>query len=189
MNATTEQFGRVLAKYALTRPLSPEEQRYILKRRKAVLKKLLRQKGAYGAFFMTLLGIQLFFKKFGISLSLIQTKFIAGVTAAAVSAVSMTGAYTAARYVSYRIDRARHAGQPAEARTPSVQDEKAAPAPQLTTDSAIRQYYNKLEQIDLDDGTRFVGAVIYQDASAVRIHTVHGIIEIPVTSIKSIRIK
>jgi hypothetical protein len=189
MNETTEQFGRVLTKYALSRPLSPEDQRYILNQRKASLKKLLRQKEAYGAFFMTLLGIRLFFKKFGISLSLIQSKIIAGVTAAAVSAGSMTGAYTAARYVSYRIDRARHAEQSAEVRTPPVQEEKAAPAPRLSTDSAIRKYYNKLEQVDLDDGTRFVGAVIYQDARTVRIHTVHGIIEIPVTSIRSIRIK
>jgi hypothetical protein len=188
MNATTEQFGRVLTKYALTRPLAPEDQRYIVKQRKAALTKLLRQKGAYGAFFMALLGIQLFFKKFGLSLSLIQSKIIAGFTAAAVSAGSMTGAYTVARYAAHRIDRARHEEQEPVRARPAPAGEKAA-APRLTTDSAIREYYNKLEQVDLDDGTRFVGAVIYQDASIVRIHTVHGIIEVPVTGIRSIRIR
>ena len=185
MNASTEQFGRVLTKYALTRPLSPGDQRHIMKQRKAALKTILRQKGAYGAFFMTLLGIQLFFKKFGVSLSIIQSKIIAGVTAVAVSAGSMTGAYTAARYVSYRIDRARHEEHRKEEALP---EEKAA-APQLATDGAIRKYYNKLEQVDLDDGTRLVGAVIYQDARIVRIHTVHGIIEVPVSSVRSVRIR
>lgn len=198
MSTVTEQFGRVLEKYSLSRPLSRDEQRHILKRRKAGLRLILRRKGGYGGLFIAIVGVQLFFRKFGISLSLVQSKIIAGATAAAVSAGSMTGAYTAARYVKLRIDgAARRAAVPAAVETrPAPAEVKASPrgklkitAPSLTTDSAIRKYYNKLEQVDLDDGTRLVGAVIYQDAVTVRIHTIHGIIDIPVTSIQRIRIR
>lgn len=198
MSAATEQFGRVLEKYSLSRPLSREEQRYVLKRRKAGLRRILRRKGGYGALFMAIIGVQLFFRKFGISLSLVQSTIIAGVTAAAVSAGSMTGAYTAVRYVKLRIDEAaRRAAVPAAVETRPAPAKAKKPArgkakttaPSLTTDSAIRKYYNKLEQVDLDDGTRLVGAVIYQDAVTVRIHTIHGIIDVPVTSIQRIRIR
>ena len=190
MSITTEQFSRVLEKYSLSRPLSQGEQRSILKRRNDGLRMILRQKGGYGALFLAILGVQLFFKKFGLSLSLLQSKIIAGVTVAAVSAGSMTGAYTAARYVMIRIDEAsRRAEIPAAIDAPPAPAAVNKPAPALATDSAIRTYYNKLEQVDLDDGTRLVGAVIYQDSSTVRIHTIHGIIEIPVASVRSIRIK
>jgi hypothetical protein len=190
MNTTTEQFGRVLAKYSLSRPLSPDDQRYILMQRKAALTKLLRQKGAYGAFFMTFLGIKIFFNKFGISLSLVQSKIIACMTAASISAGSLTGAYTAARYVKLRMDEAsRPAEKPAASEKLPIRMDTTTAAPRLTTDIAIRKFYNKLEQVDLDDGTRLVGAVIYQDARTVRVHTIHGIIEIPVTGIRSIRIR
>jgi len=198
MSAATEQFGRVLEKYSLSRPLSRDEQRHILKRRKAGLRLILRRKGGYGALFIAIVGVQLFFRKFGISLSLVQSTIIAGATAAAVSAGSMTGAYTAARYVKLRIDgAARRTAVPAAVETrPAPAEVKVSPrgkaritAPSLITDSAIRKYYNKLEQVDLDDGTRLMGAVIYQDAVTVRIHTIHGIIDIPVTSIQRIRIR
>jgi hypothetical protein len=190
MNATTEQFSRVLEKYSLSRPFTREEQRRILKRRKAGLRLILRQKGGFGALFLAILGLQLFFKKFGISVTLIQSKIIAGVTVAAVSAGSMTGAYTAVSYVNARIEEAaRRAEIPAAAEMSPAPAAAKKPAPVLTTDSAIRKYYNKLEQVNLDDGTRLVGAVINQDGSTIRIHTIHGIVDVPVSSIRSIRIR
>ncbi|HOD16549.1 MAG TPA: hypothetical protein PLA65_01420 [Spirochaetota bacterium] len=190
MSAMTEQFSRVLEKYSLSRPLSPDEQRYILKRRKAGLRKILRQKGGYSALLLAILGVQLLFKKFGLSISLLQAKILAGVTAVAVSAGSITGAYTAARYVKIKIDEAaRRAEIPAAVETRPAPVEVKRPAPALTTENAIRNHYNRLEQVDLDDGTRLVGAVIYQDSSTVRIHTIHGIINLPVTGIRSIRIR
>ncbi|MBN1498235.1 MAG: FecR domain-containing protein [Spirochaetes bacterium] len=63
------------------------------------------------------------------------------------------------------------------------------PAPELKTEKAIRQYYRKLEEVSLDDGTILVGAVIYQNASVARIHTVHGVIQVPTGSIKTIRMR
>ncbi|HQL81208.1 MAG TPA: hypothetical protein PK307_03345, partial [Spirochaetota bacterium] len=107
-----------------------------------------------------------------------------------VSAGSITGAYTAARYVKIKIDEAaRRAEIPAAVETRPAPVEVKRPAPALTTENAIRNHYNRLEQVDLDDGTRLVGAVIYQDSSTVRIHTIHGIINLPVTGIRSIRIR
>lgn len=63
------------------------------------------------------------------------------------------------------------------------------PAPVLKTEKAIKEYYNKLEEVSLDDGTVLVGAVIYQNSSVARIHTPHGIIQVPTGSIKTIRMR
>ncbi len=61
--------------------------------------------------------------------------------------------------------------------------------PVLKTEAEIREYYNKLEQINLDDGTILVGAVVSQNAGKVRIHTTHGIVAIPRSSIVKVIIK
>lgn len=63
------------------------------------------------------------------------------------------------------------------------------PAPVLKTEKAIREYYHKLEEVNLDDGTTLVGAVIYQDASVARVHTSQGIIKVPTKSIRTIRMR
>lgn len=63
------------------------------------------------------------------------------------------------------------------------------PAPVLRTEKAIKEYYRKLEEVSLDDGTILVGAVIYQNASVARIHTIHGVIQVPTRSIKTIRMR
>jgi hypothetical protein len=61
--------------------------------------------------------------------------------------------------------------------------------PVLKTDAAIKEYYHKLEEVSLDDGSILVGAVIHQDASVARIHTSSGIIQVPTSSIKTIRLR
>ncbi len=61
--------------------------------------------------------------------------------------------------------------------------------PVLKTEAEIREYYNKLEQINLDDGTILVGAVVSQNAEKVRIHTTHGVVSIPRSSIVKVIIK
>lgn len=66
---------------------------------------------------------------------------------------------------------------------------KTGPAPVLKSENEIREFYNKLEEISIDDGSMLVGAVIYQDASTVKIHTVNGIIQVPTHSIKNIRMR
>jgi hypothetical protein len=61
--------------------------------------------------------------------------------------------------------------------------------PVLKTEAAIKEYYHKLEEVSLDDGSILVGAVIHQDASVARIHTSSGIIQVPTSSIKTIRLR
>jgi hypothetical protein len=62
-------------------------------------------------------------------------------------------------------------------------------APVLKTETAIRNYYNKLEEINLDDGSSIRGAVLSQDNSNIRIHTIHGIIQVPTASVINIRMR
>ncbi|OHD64556.1 MAG: hypothetical protein A2176_08475 [Spirochaetes bacterium RBG_13_51_14] len=183
MISNTEQFNNLIAKYALSRPISLADQRYILKRRKASLKILLKKKGAYSVLIMIVVGISTMFKKMGINLSLVQSKIIAGVTAAAVSTGSAGGAYKAALYIKKKISESKKVE---EERERAVADNGA---PVLITHEQIKDYYHKLEEVNLDDGSRLIGAVIYQDRRIARIHTIHGVIEVPVKSIKGILIK
>ena len=61
--------------------------------------------------------------------------------------------------------------------------------PVLKTERDIKEYYHKLEEINLDDGTRLIGAVIYQDRQVVKIHTANGVIQVPTSSIKNIHMR
>ncbi|HOT46273.1 MAG TPA: FecR family protein [Spirochaetota bacterium] len=61
--------------------------------------------------------------------------------------------------------------------------------PVLKTEAAIKEFYHKLEEVDLDDGTTLVGAVIFQNASVAKIHTSSGVIQVPTSSIKNIRMR
>ena len=61
--------------------------------------------------------------------------------------------------------------------------------PVLKTEKAIKDYYHKLEEVNLDDGTTLVGAVIYQDLKIAKIHTASGVIRVPTSSIKNIRMR
>lgn len=65
---------------------------------------------------------------------------------------------------------------------------KSAP-PVLKTEAAIKEYYHKLEEVSMDDGTILVGAVIFQNAAVAKIHTASGIIQVPTGSIKTIRMR
>lgn len=71
----------------------------------------------------------------------------------------------------------------------SLKTESPQPPPVLKTEAAIKEYYHKLEQVNLDDGSTLVGAVISQSPAYVRIHTASGIIMIPTSSIKNIVIR
>jgi hypothetical protein len=69
--------------------------------------------------------------------------------------------------------------------------EKAAQSapPVLKSEQAIKEYYHKLEEVNLDDGSTLVGAVIYQDSRIARIHTTAGVVQVPTGSIVNIRIR
>ncbi len=62
-------------------------------------------------------------------------------------------------------------------------------APELKTEKEIQDYYNKLEEIHLDDGSILVGAVVSQDDAHVRIHTTSGVVKIPTSGIETIKMR
>jgi hypothetical protein len=66
---------------------------------------------------------------------------------------------------------------------------KSGKPPVLKTEKAIKEYYHKLEEVNLDDGTTLIGAVIYQNSRIAKIHTSSGIIQVPTASIKNIRMR
>jgi hypothetical protein len=68
-------------------------------------------------------------------------------------------------------------------------DKKEKQAPVLKTERAIKEYYHKLEEVELDDGTTLIGAVIYQNTAVAKVHTPHGIVQVPTRSIKTIRMR
>jgi hypothetical protein len=76
--------------------------------------------------------------------------------------------------------KAREAGK--ETATPSA-------PPALKSEQAIKEYYHKLEEVNLDDGSTLIGAVIYQDTRIARIHTTAGVVQVPTGSIVTIRIR
>ena len=82
--------------------------------------------------------------------------------------------------------------QPQEKRAEEIKEETVAPQaaqPVLKSEQAIREYYHKLEEVNLDDGSILIGAVIYQDTRIARIHTTAGVVQVPTGSIVTIRIR
>ncbi|MBN2159251.1 MAG: hypothetical protein JW807_07635 [Spirochaetes bacterium] len=179
MKTNAEQFTALMAKYGLSHPIPADDQRYILNSIHPSLKALLKRKGLYSSALGTVILLILLFKKAGIKLSLIQAKIVAGLTATALATASVTGTVTAAHYIKKKIDESKKTGE----------EKKRDGVPDLKTDSQIREYYQKLEEVYIDDGTRLVGAVIFQDRKTIKIHTIHGVIQVPVTSVRTIKLR
>ena len=207
MNPKPEHFTKLMARYKLSHPVSTDDQRYILARRRTSLNKLLKEKGSYSLIIGIIYAINAFFRNIGIHLTLLQTNIIAGLVAAAVSTASVAGTYQVARYILKKFDRSgqapaqqsdmpalREASEPATRTEPSPDETKKEivqqpAAPDLKTDEDIKKYYHKLEVMHLDDGSLLVGAVIYQDSTTIKIHTAHGVIQLPVKSVKNIQLR
>ncbi len=179
MNPNPEQFTALIAKYKLSHPVSADDQRYILNSTRPTLTALLELKGVYGSAFGAFIALQILFRKAGIKLTLIQTKIVAGLTATVLTMASVAGIVTAANYIKQKLDESKK----------TVGEKKQNVIPDLKTDDQIKQYYNKLDEVYLDDGSRLVGAVIFQDRNILRIHTIHGVIQLPVTSVRIIKLR
>ena len=78
---------------------------------------------------------------------------------------------------------------PAEAKKEEPKQIEPLKPPVLKTEKAIRDYYKKLEIINLDDGSTLVGAVIFQNQQVVRIHTTNGVVQVPTYSVKNVVMK
>ncbi|HOT46429.1 MAG TPA: hypothetical protein PLM53_16875 [Spirochaetota bacterium] len=179
MNHNPEHFTALTGKYRLSHPVSMDDQRYILDSTRPSLTALLKRKGVYGTALgavILLLGIS---RRAGVSLTMVQAKIAAGLTATVLAAASVAATVTATGYIMKRIDDSKKSGS----------EKKDIPVPDLKTDDQIRQHYNKLEEVHLDDGTRLVGAVIFQDRTTIKVHTIHGVVQLPVTSVQSITVR
>src|SRR4030067_2830344 len=98
MNGTVEQFKLLLEKYKLLEPVSHEQQDYISQQRQADLQALLKKIGRYGVIFWLSILIYSGLKKFGITVTLIQSKIILGITAITIASGSGAGVYTGTKY-------------------------------------------------------------------------------------------
>ncbi|OHD63496.1 MAG: hypothetical protein A2176_11340 [Spirochaetes bacterium RBG_13_51_14] len=105
MNTSVEQFHQLLGRYKLSRPVSPGDQEYIINSRKQDLKDLLRKKGKYSLILWIVIAIYAGIRKFGIHITMVQSKIIAGMTAVAVVSGSSTGVYQGTKYVIKAISK------------------------------------------------------------------------------------
>jgi hypothetical protein len=62
-------------------------------------------------------------------------------------------------------------------------------APILETDREIKEYYHKLEEVTLDDGTRLLGVIYLQDSKNVKMNTSSGVVTIPISGIVQVKMK
>jgi len=62
-------------------------------------------------------------------------------------------------------------------------------APVLKTETQIKEYYHKLEEVTLDDGSKLIGAIFSQDNQNVRMNTTSGVVTIPIASIVKVVMK
>jgi len=62
-------------------------------------------------------------------------------------------------------------------------------APILETDREIKEYYQKLEEVTLDDGTMLVGVIYWQDRTNVKMNTAAGVVTIPIRGIAGVKMK
>jgi hypothetical protein len=99
MSDQTERLKILFDRYQLSEPVSPEQQEYIIKQRKSDLKKLLKKTGGYGSIFWLSVLIYDSLRKFGIHATLVQSKILLGIMAAAIASGASTGAYVGVKYI------------------------------------------------------------------------------------------
>jgi hypothetical protein len=83
--------------YELSRPVSPELQRLAIESRTPDLRRILMKAGKYGTITWLVIIIFTLFRKYGLHITMIQSKIIAGITAAAVASGSAAVAYRGAK--------------------------------------------------------------------------------------------
>ena len=57
--------------------------------------------------------------------------------------------------------------------------------PSFSTEKDIKDYYKRLEKVELDDGSILIGAIINEDNEKVKINTTNGLITVPKNSVVS----
>jgi hypothetical protein len=105
MSDTVEKLKILLATYKISGPISPNQQDYIIKQRKSDLKDLLKKTGGYGSIFWLSVLMYEGLRKFGIQVTLVQSKILLGITATLIVSGSSAGVYTSAKYIINVINR------------------------------------------------------------------------------------
>ncbi|HOO72559.1 MAG TPA: hypothetical protein PK926_12425 [Spirochaetota bacterium] len=106
MKGDEQVFNMIMAKYRLSEPLTADEQAFVIKSRRKVLKSLLKKYGKYTPLFWFLILLAMMFRNAGVKLTFIQAKAL--LAAALVTGTAGTSAvtYAGAKYI-YEHARAR----------------------------------------------------------------------------------
>ncbi len=99
MNDDIQRLRKLVDTYKLSRPVSPELQQYVIDSRTPDLRNILRRSGKYGLVSWFVIMIYMLFKKYGFHITMMQSKIIAGITAAAVASGSGAVIYRGAKYI------------------------------------------------------------------------------------------
>jgi hypothetical protein len=99
MNDDIKRLRNLVDTYKLSRPVSPELQQLVIDSRSPDLRQILMKSGKYGVISWIVIMIFTLFRKYGIHITMIQSKIVAGITAAAVASGSAAVAYRGAKYV------------------------------------------------------------------------------------------
>jgi len=105
MNDDVKRLRTLADTYKLSRPLPPALQEYVIANRMPDLRLILKKAGKYSLISWLVILIFTLFRKYGIHITMIQSKIIAGVTAAAVASGSAAGAYRGAKYIIEKAGR------------------------------------------------------------------------------------
>lgn len=105
MNDDVKRLRTLADTYKLSRPLPPALQEYVIANRMPDLRLILKKAGRYSLISWFVIMIFTLFRKYGIHITMIQSKIIAGVTAAAVASGSAAGAYRGTKYIIEKAGR------------------------------------------------------------------------------------
>lgn len=99
MSDDIKRLRTLIDTYKISRPVSPEHQQYVIGSRMPDLRQVLKKTGRYSLAAWIVIMIFSLFRKYGFHITMIQSKIIAGITAAAVASGSAAAVYGGARYI------------------------------------------------------------------------------------------
>jgi len=99
MSDDIKQLRTLIDTYRLSRPVSAELQQYVIDSRMPDLRRILKKSGTYTLIAWLSIMIFSLLRKYGLHVTMIQSKIIAGLAAAAVASGSAAAVYGGARYV------------------------------------------------------------------------------------------
>ena len=99
MNQELTNFNNLMTRYRLTKPVSPDIQDFAVSISRKNLKALLKKSGDYSVVFWIILSVYAIAKKFGIGITFLQSKIIAGMLALCLGVSGYAGGRAVAAYI------------------------------------------------------------------------------------------